>query len=727
VTTFKRFTRGVAVLASTLGTNASAQRTAGALPPVPAVHGALRITVAHPAAGSAIDFGDSTFIFGTVGDGSAMLTVAGQPVAVAPNGAWLAWVAFPHDSAPSVTLIARRGQDSARMVLRLVRSDWVRQSGAWFDAHSFVPVGNFWMPAGEPLPLTVRAAPGASVRLLLPGGEIVRFTADSIADAPPAGIRAFDRDDRNLLRVPVGDRYVATLQSEINAAASTADPLNSARAIPPGPTLEIALGSDTTRIPWPLAVTRSSQLPFAVVLHDAPPLTGHADPLTIGRTFLTGTYTWFLPPGTRTRADMVANDAVRLRMSRDAIAWVPLNDVHRAAAPDDVRHAIMGSPTLTADSSGAELRIPLTRPVPHSVDESERGLTITLFNAVSDANWTRYGADQRFVQLLTWKQDAEDRVVLNVTFDRPLWGWRVRVDGTDLVFDFRAPPAVDLDHPLKGRRIVVDAGHPPGGACGPTGLCEPEANLNIANIVRDQLVAAGAIVIMTRTTPQDVGLWPRVALADSVSAELLVAIHNNALPDGVNPLTNNGTSTFFNHPHSLALARAVQSRLVANLGLRDLGVTRAHTTNLVSGDSDGGTVSDGSRAGGDAADGGRSAAICHRRGGRDHRVPSWCCPAIASRAVDDATHEIGECRGHAAAQLAATDERADRGPGAPGHWYFGGAYRRDRPVGRGAPANPLDAGAGGARHLPAASGDPGRDHGECAWYVFRVPPLRPDR
>ena len=415
---------------------------------MPAVHGALKIVVAHPVAGSEVAFGDSTFVFGTVGDGSATLTIAGQPVTVAPNGAWLAWVAFPHDSAPSVTLVARHGQDSARMVLRVVRADWVRQSGAWVDAHSLAPVGNVWMPAGEPLPLSVRAAPGASVRLLLPG-EIVRFVADSIADQPLAGIRAFDRDDRNLHRVSAGDRYVATLHGEIHAAAGRSDPLDNTRVIPPGPTLEVALGGDTTRIPWPLAVTRSSQVPFAVVLHDSPPQTGHADPFTIGRTFPTGTYIWFLPPGTRTRADMVANDEVRLRMSRDAIAWVPLNDVHRAAAPDDARRAIMGAPTLTANSTGAQLRVPLARPVPHSVDESERGLTITLFDAVSDANWTRYGADQRFVSLLTWKQAAEDRLVLTVTFDRPLWGWRVRVDGTDLVFDFRAPPAVDIDHPLK--------------------------------------------------------------------------------------------------------------------------------------------------------------------------------------------------------------------------------------------------------------------------------------
>ena len=79
---------------------------------------------------------------------------------------------------------------------------------------------------------------------------------------------------------------------------------------------------------------------------------------------------------------------------------------------------------------------------------------------------------------------------------------------------------------------------------------------------------------MTRSDSTPIGLWDRVRIADSVGAEVLVSIHNNALPDGVNPFTNNGSSTFFNHPHGLPLARAVQRRLVANLGVRDLGVAR---------------------------------------------------------------------------------------------------------------------------------------------------------
>ncbi|HTO72780.1 MAG TPA: N-acetylmuramoyl-L-alanine amidase, partial [Gemmatimonadales bacterium] len=60
----------------------------------------------------------------------------------------------------------------------------------------------------------------------------------------------------------------------------------------------------------------------------------------------------------------------------------------------------------------------------------------------------------------------------------------------------------------------------------------------------------------------------------SVDAELLISIHNNALPDGVEPWRNNGSSVFYNTPRSIPLAMAVQRQLVRYLGLRDLGVGR---------------------------------------------------------------------------------------------------------------------------------------------------------
>jgi N-acetylmuramoyl-L-alanine amidase len=79
---------------------------------------------------------------------------------------------------------------------------------------------------------------------------------------------------------------------------------------------------------------------------------------------------------------------------------------------------------------------------------------------------------------------------------------------------------------------------------------------------------------MTRTTDSAVDLWPRVAFAEAAGADLFVSIHNNALPDGINPFTNNGTSVFYNQPRSAPLASAVQRAMVRRLELPDLGIGR---------------------------------------------------------------------------------------------------------------------------------------------------------
>src|SRR4051812_24771466 len=62
------------------------------LPPVPHVAGPLDVRVVYPVAGSLVQARDSNFIFGSVGNGDATLTIDGASVPVAPNGAFLAWL-----------------------------------------------------------------------------------------------------------------------------------------------------------------------------------------------------------------------------------------------------------------------------------------------------------------------------------------------------------------------------------------------------------------------------------------------------------------------------------------------------------------------------------------------------------------------------------------------------------------------------------------------------------
>lgn len=76
---------------------------------------------------------------------------------------------------------------------------------------------------------------------------------------------------------------------------------------------------------------------------------------------------------------------------------------------------------------------------------------------------------------------------------------------------------------------------------------------------------------MTREEDIDVSLNDRVAFARDKKVDLLISVHNNALPDGRDPLKEHGTSTYRYHPQSIELARCLKDSMVKELELPDLG------------------------------------------------------------------------------------------------------------------------------------------------------------
>src|SRR5690242_17208268 len=88
------------------------------LPPIPSVTGPLAIRVVYPTPNHLIESRDSNFIFGSLGNGQASLTINGAPVRVYPNGAFLAFLANPPQTAPRYDLVAIAGNDTARLSLR---------------------------------------------------------------------------------------------------------------------------------------------------------------------------------------------------------------------------------------------------------------------------------------------------------------------------------------------------------------------------------------------------------------------------------------------------------------------------------------------------------------------------------------------------------------------------------------------------------------------------------
>src|SRR5438132_8915210 len=232
---------------------------------------------------------------------------------------------------------------------------------------------------------------------------------------------------------------------------------------------------------------------------------------------------------------------------------------------------------LGAADAGIRLRAaarPAPALVPYQVTEDERSVTLRLYGVASDVNWMQYGGTDPLVRRMSYAQTAADELTITLELAPRVWGYRVRFDGRDLLLEIRRPPVLDAEHPLRGRVVVLDPGHPPLGATGPTGLREPVLTLAVALKAKTLLERAGAHVLLTRTDSLPVDLYPRTRFAEQHGADVLVSIHANAFPDGVNPFTNNGTSVYYFQPRSADLARALDRALIAESGLRDLGMGR---------------------------------------------------------------------------------------------------------------------------------------------------------
>jgi N-acetylmuramoyl-L-alanine amidase len=560
------------------GSSGVALESAPALPAIPVVDGPLEIQVVHPPQGSLIDDIDSAFVFGRVGTGRARLWLNGDSIPVRPNGTWLAWIRLPPGPELRLDLLAVRGGDSARsshLLRRRSAPEPVRNGGAWIDTTSFTPRGLVWWPADEPLPIGVRAPEGATVRLWLPGRSApIELAATPSMNEIPAGVRAFDRDSANLRTTLRSDRYRGvvvrdTIGSSLGPVTAAGIPSDSGLA-----SVEVIHEADTVRVPWPVHLTRLEAPLQLVELDDDPRGEGNTDGITVGRALPGGTYHWFFPAGTRAAISGRINGDLRLRLSNGQAAWVTAAEVRPLPAGAPLTPAVLGSITTTTEPDRAVLRLPLSWRVPYQVDEQANGITLKLYSTLGDPNWIRYGASTGPLASVTWSQVASDVVELTATLRGPLWGYRLRWQDHDLLLELRPRPPVDRHRPLAGRTIVVDPGHPPAGATGPGGLTEAEANLGVALVLERLLTEDGARVVLSRRDERPVDLWPRVRLADSLDADVLISIHNNALPDGVNPFTNNGTSVFYFHPRSIPLARSIQRALSRHLPLRELGVAR---------------------------------------------------------------------------------------------------------------------------------------------------------
>jgi N-acetylmuramoyl-L-alanine amidase len=306
------------------------------------------------------------------------------------------------------------------------------------------------------------------------------------------------------------------------------------------------------------------QFPFTVRLVDS------VQTMRVGPRL--GYYSIFQPRGVEVMAVGAEADWFRVRLSATQFAWVAKASVERLL-PGIVPVTSQLASVRSYDSSRSlTLKFPLSgRHAYRVIEESPRRLVLQLFGVTSNTDWIRSEYKDSLVDFCTWVQREDRLYEFTINLRRALWGYDCYYDGSTFCLKLIKPPL--NPRLIKGKTVVIDPGHcADPGSIGPTGFTEAEANLGISLALRNILQAKGAKVVMTRSDMSNVPLADRPGIAKAAGADLYISVHNNSLPDGVNPFAHNGTSTIYYHPWSVDLARRILGELLKATALPDHGL-----------------------------------------------------------------------------------------------------------------------------------------------------------
>ncbi len=542
------------------------------LPPVPVVSGAaLAPRLQYPAENQLLPRLDSTFVLGSVGSGDAHLSINGRDVPTAPNGAFIAWLAAPTGDEPSFDLVATRGADTARQRVRVrypARRPIPVAGALLVDSGSVQPSRATRALPDEWVRVSVRAAANASVALTLADGTQQPLVSLSSLQAMARSATAATREIAAMVPAPTGDDSGLLYATDVRASQLQASA-----------TLVASRGTDTTRLTVPVVEVVPANRRLLGVLRSLNAVGSDTDRVVHGRTIPDGTYKWMLFPGTTLEITGKRAGSTRVRLDNTLDVWVSSDDIVALPEGSALPRRVTGGIRVIPSREWSDVVIGTGDRPAFLVEPDGRTITLTMYGVQVNPEISPILGNDTLVRRISWDQVGSDRARITLTLSQPVYGWLSLWDERRRAFVLRVRrrPEIDREHPLRGLTIAVDPGHPPAGATGPTGLYEGDAVLPVGKLLVDMLRARGAEPVLTRETLAPLGLTERGVAARRANAHAFVSIHLNALPDGVNPFTDNGTSTLFFNQTSEALARPIQSAMVADFGLRDLGV---HYQNL---------------------------------------------------------------------------------------------------------------------------------------------------
>ncbi len=533
-------------------------RTIGGLILLPALLGAApAIDLVYPPEGHSMGAVSGSFLHGSVTPGS-ILKVNSQPVEVYRNGAFLAYIPF----APGDFLIRLEASDStgSSLLERRVRVAFpprgMRPDSLAILKGSLSPQSEVALAGGDRLYAAFRGTPGCKASFWVGRGS----------GRPMLEQNAVNQTDEKVL--------------------AFGDSLAPDTAVAPGYYAGSCLVNGDEdwkgeRVYFCLVDRQGNRIidstgPLVSRWDSSPEIYGRiTDSIAVLKTAPELGYELFMARGTALKLSGIEGQYYRVQLSGQKDVWVKRSSVELMPPGRIIPPARLAMVRFKKAPRGSLASLVLSRPAVYQLfpGADGRSLKLVLYDVQADMDWVRYDPTDALVRDIRWRQTDSRTVELELALNKPLWGYSAFYRGNNLELSLFSAPTISAGHPLKGIRIALDPGHSPDyGAVGPLRTLEKDVNWQIARRLGDQLRSQGALVYYTREGNEGVGIYQRPGRAAGWGAELLVSIHNNASPDGVNPLLNSGFSTYYYQPYSRGLAEAVHRQFQKSLPLNDHGL-----------------------------------------------------------------------------------------------------------------------------------------------------------
>ena len=328
---------------------------------------------------------------------------------------------------------------------------------------------------------------------------------------------------------------------------------------------------DTTRLTVPFGARQEPAIPVA------PGLSFPVDLELKGgaaRTDPRGAYYIFPSSGTRVKAVNWDDGYYELPLYGSHSVWIADYYVRLIDSLAETDLPVIWKASVLPGDRWEEVVLPIERKTLFRVVDSVEPdqLTVEVFGVISHIDRISFRKGVDLIREVTWDQPADGFLKINILLNAKAWGYRTRWEDGRLIIGIRKPPV--FRRGIRGLKIAIDPGHggDQDGAIGPMRLKEKDVNLKTGLALAELLHKKGAEPFITRISDVAVSLVDRIKFAEDCEADILISLHHNALPDGVNPFDEFGTGVHYYHPQSRDLAESLQGAIIGKLGLFDEGV-----------------------------------------------------------------------------------------------------------------------------------------------------------